>query len=135
MIQLKIREKNGKFYYDIPVAGTETCVSLRKDDSDLNIVAMIHTHGGYFESYKNSEGATISRALEFSDTDLLLFRETKMISYVVVPSGELFVVDDYNPKDGYIIGVFKPVYPSDPLCPCRKNTLDASLFPDNYFKR
>lgn len=39
----------------------------------------------------------------------------------------------FSPKNGYKIGTFQPKYPSDPNCPGRKNNLDASKYPDNYF--
>lgn len=128
-----IREKDGKYYYDTPTAGNENSVSLKRFDSEKDIVAIIHTHGAYFTPYKNSDGVTIKRSLEFSISDLESYKENHLQSYVVVPSGEMFVIDGYDSKNGYYIGAFKPIFPSDPNCPNRKNNLDASNYPDNYY--
>ena len=129
-----IRKKNDKYYYDIPVAGDAYSVKLTHMSTETDIVAMIHTHGAYFKPYDKNE-MTVSRALEFSNGDLEGFLKDKLVSYVVVPTGEMFCVDAYNPKDGFIISAFKPIYPSDPNCPGRKNTLDAWTCPDNYYIR
>ena len=130
-----IREKNGKFYYDVPKAGTESHVTISRRSSETDIVAMIHTHGAYFEPVVNENGWTKSRSLEFSNKDLRMYLINRLPSYVVVPTGEMFLVCGYTNMDGFQIEVFPPIYPSDPNCPSRKNTLDASNYQQNYFIR
>ena len=130
-----IRQKDGKFYYDMPMAGTEESAILIRNSADKDIVAQIHTHGAYFEPYKNTKGEIVKRALEFSIADLLGFKNSGLTSYVVVPTGALFVVDDYDQSEGFKIGEFQPIFPSDPKCPYRKNDLNAFDYPDNYYKK
>ena len=128
-----IREKDGKFYYDILIAGNDEGIVLSSKSSDKDIIATIHTHGAYFEAYINEDGNIVSRSLEFSNDDLKQYNKTHITSYVAVPTGELFVVDGFNRETGFQIGVFESNFPSDPKCPIRKNSLDASTFPDNIY--
>ena len=113
----------------------EESAILIRNSADKDIVAQIHTHGAYFEPYKNTKGEIVKRALEFSIADLLGFKNSGLTSYVVVPTGALFVVDDYDQSEGFKIGEFQPIFPSDPKCPYRKNDLNAFDYPDNYYKK
>ena len=130
-----IRKQDDKYFYDIPVTGTDGHLELKRNKSEYDIVGMIHTHGAFFKPYKDEKGFVVSRELGFSDTDLKQYRSSRLPSYVAVPSGELFVVDNINSKGEYVIGSFKPVFPSDPNCPNRKSTLNAYDMPDNEYIR
>lgn len=128
-----IRKKEDKYFYDIPISGTEGHLELKRSTSEHDIVGMIHTHGAYFKPYKDEKGFVVSRDLGFSDKDLQQYRNSRLPSYVVVSSGEMFVVDDINNKGEYVIGTFKPIFPSDPNCPTRKSSLNAYDLPDNNY--
>lgn len=130
-----IRTQNGKYFYDIPVAGNRDHVKLKRKSSENDIVAMIHTHGAYFKPEIQENGFLLERALGPSNGDIEEYRTNKLTSYIVVPTGEMFVIDGINSKNEVIIGIFKPVYPSDPNCPKRKNNIDYKSMPDNFYKK
>ena len=128
-----IYEKDGKDYYDVPVAGNAEELELTPNSSEDKIVASIHSHGAYFEPYRNKDGHTVSRSLDFSNDDIENYKQDKLTSYLASPTGALYVLDGFNPNDGFQIWEFEPNFPSDPNCPERKNQLDAENFPNNYY--
>ena len=130
-----IREKDGKYYYDVPVSSGESKqVKRTRSENDKTIVAGIHTHGKYELSLSNN----MTTALEPSLGDIENSNKSKIPEYVVTPDGSMFIYEPpaQNNSNG-TIGVFPPIFPSDPGCPSylRKNDNNAFDKPDNYFIR
>ena len=126
-----IRQDGNKYFYDIPVAGTESNVKLSRNKDDSSIVAMIHTHGAYTDENQNQV-----RALEPSIGDINTVKQNKLSLYTVTPDGGLFLSEyTESNKENVINYSFTPKAPSDSNCPYRKNNLDAKNYPDNFFRR
>ncbi len=132
-----IRERNGMYYYDIPVAGTEKNVTSTRNSNETDIVALIHTHGAYKEVIEEtSYGVRTIRALEPSVQDINNVRKSKLSLYTVTPDGGLFLTEYNDFSNNKTLNYsFTPKAPSDPNCPYRKNKLNAYDYPDNYYRR
>ena len=121
-----IRKAGDKYYYDIPVGGGAKNVTLKRNINEKNIVAQVHTHGRYVEHIDDFT----TTALEPSIGDYETMKKSGIPFFTFTPDGNMY----YSGIDGERFQ-YPPVYPSDPFCPMRLNSINAYDLTNDYYKK